>query len=213
MPIVYKITNKINSKMYIGYSVRSLEQRWKSHLSSVRQGSKFRFHSAIRKYGIDQWHQEILFEDADVNICKKKEEEYIFELKSMITGYNARPGGCGGWIVPHSKYKKWKKTLKDINSELKNSNSTGYTNEELVEIGKKICLKLGKILTHRNMVKQCHLEGIKFPKSFRPFRFGGSYKNYAKILENELNMKFEPNKKTDEHREKLRLANLGKRRK
>ena len=213
MPIVYKITNKINGKFYIGHSVRTLEQRWKSHLSSVRQGSKFRFHSAIRKYGIDQWDKEILFENIDVNVCKKKEEEYIFELKAMINGYNAKPGGCGGWIVPTTKYKKWKAKLKTASSELKNPNCTGYTNDELVDIGKRICLKLGKILTHSNMIKQCHIEGIKFPKSFRPFRFGGFYKNYAKILEAELNMKFEPNKKTDEHKEKLRLANLGKRRK
>ena len=65
MAIVYKITNRANDKSYIGHSVRTLEQRWKSHLSCVRQGSKFRFHSAIRKYGIDQWDKEIIFENID----------------------------------------------------------------------------------------------------------------------------------------------------
>ena len=73
MAIVYKITNRVNGKSYIGHSVRTLEQRWKSHLSSVRQGSKFRFHSAIRKYGVDFWDHEIIFEHSDVYICKKKE--------------------------------------------------------------------------------------------------------------------------------------------
>ena len=47
---------------------------WNSHLSSVRQGSKFRFHSAIRKYGVDDWDFEILYENDDIDKCKEKEE-------------------------------------------------------------------------------------------------------------------------------------------
>jgi len=49
--IVYKITNKKNGKSYIGKTEYSLEHRWNRHLSSAKNGSKFRFHSAIRKYG------------------------------------------------------------------------------------------------------------------------------------------------------------------
>ena len=37
--------------------------------------------------------------------------------------------------------------------------------------------------------------GIKFPKSFRPMRFEGNYKNFATILEKELNMKSKNQKK------------------
>jgi group I intron endonuclease len=212
MAIVYKITNRENGKSYIGQSIRSLDQRWKAHISSARQRSKFRFHSAIRKYGIDVWILEILFEHENVNICKKKEEEMIafFDLTNNKKGYNARPGGCGGWIVPDEKYESWKQKQSKNNSGLKNNNSTGYTNEQLIEIGKNICSKIGRIANHSVMVKECLKIGIRFPKSFRPMRFGGSYKNYAKILEKELQMKFYPFFKTDEHRQKLREANLGK---
>ena len=55
--IVYKITNKKNGKSYIGKTEYSLKHRWNRHLSSARNGSKFRFHSAIRKYGED-WGKE-----------------------------------------------------------------------------------------------------------------------------------------------------------
>ena len=164
MAIVYKITNRVNGKSYIGHSVRTLEQRWKSHLSSVRQGSKFRFHSAIRKYGMDQWDQEIIFEHTDVDVCKKKEEEMIshFNLMDNKKGYNAKPGGCGGWIVPDEKYESWRQKQSVNNTGMKNNNSTGYTNEELIEIGKKICHDLGRIVGQKTMVNQCEKIGIRF---------------------------------------------------
>ena len=211
MAIVYKITNRENGKSYIGYSVRTLDQRWKSHLSSVRQGSKFRFHSAIRKYGIDQWDQEIIFEHNDVDICKKKEEEMIihFDLINNKKGYNAKPGGCGGWIVPEKKYEGWRQKQSENNLGVKNNNSTGYTNEELIEIGKKVCHNLGRIVGQKTMVKECEKIGIRFPKSFRPIRFDGRYKNYASILEKELGMVFNPYFRSEEQRQIYREKYTG----
>jgi hypothetical protein len=212
MPIVYKITNKTNNKSYIGLTVRTLDQRWKSHMSSVRQGSKFRFHSAIRKYGFDDWNFEILFEHEDITIIRKKEEELIefFGLMNNKKGYNAKPGGCGGWIVPEEKYESWRKIQQEKNKGLGNGNSTKYTNEELIEIAKNICVSYGRIISHSAMVSACKEKGIRFPKTFRPMRFDGNYKNFAEILEKKLGMKYDPGYKSVEHRQKLREANLGK---
>lgn len=211
MAIIYKITNRINGKCYIGHSVRTLEQRWNSHLSSVRQGSKFRFHSAIRKYGIDDWDKEILFENSDVNMCKEKEKQFIiqFDLLNKKKGYNARPGGCGGWNVPDEKLESWKQKQSKNNTGLKNNNSTGYTNDELIEIGKRICYDLGRIVGHKTMVKECQKKGIRFPKSFRPMRFGGNYKNYVSILEKELGMVFNPYFRSEEQRQLYREKYTG----
>jgi hypothetical protein len=212
MPIVYKITNKTTDKSYIGLTVRTLNQRWKSHISAARQGSKFRFHSAIKKYGLDDWCFEILFEHEDIMIVRKKEEELIkfFDLVNNKKGYNAKPGGCGGWIVPDEKYESWKEKHKKNSTGLNNANSVKYTNEELIEIGKPICISYGKIITHSEMVIACEKKGIRFPKSFRPMRFDGNYKNYAKILEKELGMLYDPYYRTIEHKKKLRKSNLGK---
>ena len=213
MPIVYKITNKHNKKSYVGHTVRTLEQRWKAHLSSCRQGSRFRFHSAIRKYGVDGWDLEVLFEHDDVQICKKVEEQMITSMHLMKKnrGYNAKPGGCGGWIVPEEKYDNWRSKLeKTHKGGVDNNNSVGLTNDELVEIGYQICHNKGRIVTHSVMIEECSKIGIRFPKSFRPFRFGGSYSNYAKILEHKLGMIFDPYYRTEEHKQKLRDANTGK---
>ena len=52
--IIYKITNIINGKSYIGQTAYSLNERWLSHLSDmVKKKDNNYFHNAIRKYGWD----------------------------------------------------------------------------------------------------------------------------------------------------------------
>ena len=64
-----------------------------THLSSVKQGSKFRFHSAIRKYGVDSWDLFIVESSDDIEYIRKLEENLILEHKTTLTqfGYNAKP--------------------------------------------------------------------------------------------------------------------------
>lgn len=79
----------------------------------------------------------------------------------------------------------------------------------MVEIGKKICIGLGRIVGQLTMVKECEKLGIRFPKSFRPVRFGGNYKNYVAILEKELGMTFNPYFRSEEQRQLYREKYTG----
>ena len=62
---IYKITNLINSKVYIGQS-RNIEERWKEHIEKGNnQNSEeynYPLYQAFRKYGIDNFKFEILEE-------------------------------------------------------------------------------------------------------------------------------------------------------
>lgn len=58
--IVYKATNLINGRVYIGLTTTTLERRWAVHCCEVRRGSKYLFHKAIRKYGEDSFSLEII---------------------------------------------------------------------------------------------------------------------------------------------------------
>ncbi len=206
MHIVYMITNRNNGKSYIGMTSRTLESRFNSHLSAVRQGSKFRFHSAIRKYGIDCWDKTILAENNDIAIIRSIEEQKIKEYKTMEFGYNAKLGGCGGWIVSKQNYEVWHLKTKERNTGEGNGNYSGITNEELFDMVVEESKSLGRVPTHPHMVKLHE----KFPKSFTQFRFNGKYANLAIAVANQLGMIYNPYFRTDEHRKKLRVANLGK---
>lgn len=55
--IIYKVTNKINNKIYIGQTINSLEHRRKQHEKDCRRNKYYnnRFYNALIKYGFDNF--------------------------------------------------------------------------------------------------------------------------------------------------------------
>lgn len=113
MNYIYKITNKINNKIYIGKTTILPEIRWKQHISASN-GNKNRIdynyllHKAIRKYGKDNFILEILEEVEDESLLSKKEIYYINYYNSCIlkensNGYNMTFGGEGYNIIDKQK--------------------------------------------------------------------------------------------------------------
>jgi group I intron endonuclease len=60
--VIYKATNKINGKSYVGQTIRTLNERKQSHLNDSNNNSTCYFHNAIRKYGKASFKWEILDE-------------------------------------------------------------------------------------------------------------------------------------------------------
>jgi len=88
---VYKITNKINEKIYIGvHQTRDLDDGYYGSGKSLRR--------AIEKYGIENFEKEILY------LCESPEEMFAKEAEIVNEGfiarddtYNLKVGGTGGW--------------------------------------------------------------------------------------------------------------------
>ena len=76
--LVYKISNDINGKVYIGITEQTLETRWKGHLLSAQQKTNRHLYNAMNKYGIEHFNIEVI-ED---NITSKQEllEKEIFYI-------------------------------------------------------------------------------------------------------------------------------------
>lgn len=95
---IYKITNKINGKIYIGQTSLSVEDRFNAHVYNAETNCQFHLSKAIRKYG----KENFIFESIDYALTKKeineKEIYWIKELKSnnRLYGYNMTYGGEGG---------------------------------------------------------------------------------------------------------------------
>jgi group I intron endonuclease len=98
--IIYKATNKINGKCYIGQTIATLEVRIKRHNNAKNRNTHFS--KAIKKYGIDIFKWTILefcYSEEELN---EKEQWYIKYFKSFgEDGYNMCKGGNGtsGYLV------------------------------------------------------------------------------------------------------------------
>jgi group I intron endonuclease len=96
MGIVYCATNKTNGKIYIGKTINTLQQRQKEHLFASKKKNHY-FPTALRKYGIENFNWEIIFESNNEDELNEKEISCIREFDSTDRnkGYNMSFGGEG----------------------------------------------------------------------------------------------------------------------
>ena len=99
---IYKITNLINGKMYIGQTTKTIEERFNHHKSDSmrpdRKGSTFPLYVAMRKYGIENFKIECI-EKCHISQLDEKEIFWINSFDTYNNGYNATLGGCGGQLL------------------------------------------------------------------------------------------------------------------
>ena len=99
---IYKCTNSINDKTYIGFTNKPLKKRIIEHKCLSNNGSNYLLHKAIRKYGIDSFKWECLYESFDKeHVLFTMENHFIMENNSYFEtgyGYNMTFGGQGGML-------------------------------------------------------------------------------------------------------------------
>ena len=106
---IYKITNKINGKIYVGQS-NDIQRRFLEHTHR----NKLQIDMAIQKYGKENFIFEIL-EECPIEQLNEREMYWIETLNSFKNGYNYRFGGNNGRHSERSK-KKMSEAHKGDNS-------------------------------------------------------------------------------------------------
>ena len=98
--IIYKATNKINNKIYIGQTIHDLKirrrQHENAHLYPSSVGSRGIFSRAINKYGKENFKWEVIDRAESLEELNKKEEYWIEKCNSLKEGgwgYNIKRGG------------------------------------------------------------------------------------------------------------------------
>lgn len=99
--IIYKYTNLINNKVYIGQTDRPAQRKAEHIYSSKNRYKNSAFHSAIKKYGIENFSYEVIeniVSDSNeylINKLNEREKFWIKEYKSQDRefGYNITEGG------------------------------------------------------------------------------------------------------------------------
>lgn len=114
--IIYKSTNKITGKIYIGQTTQTLEKRIKSHIIESRMENNRPFLLSINKYGSDNFTFEIIDTANSIDELNDKEIYWIDFYNSVSpNGYNITGGGQGKKMI------KTKELGRRISEGLKNS--------------------------------------------------------------------------------------------
>ncbi len=126
MGCLYKLTSP-SGKSYIGITSKSIEARWKAHRYSANKGTATAagleceaLYNAIRKYGSESFHVELLTVSSDWDtLCQLEREAIITEHTFTPEGYNLTIGGEGspGAIVSDETRKKQSESQKRIMSD------------------------------------------------------------------------------------------------
>ena len=88
---IYKHTNLINNKSYIGITSQKCQNRWGINGKGYELQPKF--YNAIQKYGWDNFQHDILYTDLNKETALKIESELIKKYNTIENGYNVSPYG------------------------------------------------------------------------------------------------------------------------
>ena len=156
---IYKITNKINNKFYIGQS-KNVKRRIIEHKCVYHETNKS-LKAAYKKYGIENFDFEIL-EQCDLEKLNEREKYWIKELKPQ---YNRTTGGDGS--PNHCVDEKTRQILKQKGKEFWN-NLDDETKNKIINqnlkgpaIGHKVSEETRKKLREYNLGKKQSKETIE----------------------------------------------------
>jgi group I intron endonuclease len=127
--VIYKITNLLNLKSYIGQTTQEVSIRWKQH---CKKSSLSVIGKAIQKYSVENFKFEILDETAvDLWDLNNLEKHYIKMFNATYpSGYNMTSGGESG-------YNPWEYLSEEQKTEYKDSISSSlkqfYNNQKEID--------------------------------------------------------------------------------
>lgn len=191
--IIYKATNILNGKYYIGKTKNSLESRIKSHkIASTKKD--WLFYRAINKYGFENFIWEVIMECDDVNELNEFEKRFISENHN---GYNVAKGGDGGDTISNhpnieiirenvSKFHKGKNLTEDHKQKISDAHK-GKTKHWAKDTAKK--------MSEGNKGKPSKLKGSKLSEEHKE-KISKGNKGKSKIF-------------TEEHKKALSKAKEG----
>ena len=95
--LIYKVTNVVNGKVYIGQTQHTVEKRWALHIqASKNKKLTSTFHAAIRKYGKESFVIQKIGEARTTEELNELEINCIRFYNCLVpNGYNITTGGKG----------------------------------------------------------------------------------------------------------------------
>lgn len=150
MYTVYKITNQLNQKFYIG--VHKTNDPYDSYM-----GSGIAIKNAIKKHGVETFTKEILL------ITESKDEAYSKERELTVdydksSNYNMKLGGVGGFTKENARKGNVAALKKLTKEQLSANGKKGYINANIdpVAVGRK-----GGLANKGKPKSEAHIQKIR----------------------------------------------------
>jgi len=113
MYCIYKLTNKINGKSYIGQTC-NFKKRMQGHKDRINNEDflVYELYQDIKKIGFDNFSKEIIEDNLTKEEAENEERYYIGKYDTYENGYNNTKGGTGDFLTDEMK-KKISGTVKE----------------------------------------------------------------------------------------------------
>ena len=151
MGYIYKITNQINGKAYVGKTQRTVMARWKEHCRHMYNLQHLPLYKALCKYGVENFLIETIEECDNINLDNREIYWINYYQTYGKNGYNCTAGSEGGIKTFPEEIEIINKLDTDENSEArkilvernlrlvvyiaKKFENTGIGIEDLISIG------------------------------------------------------------------------------
>ena len=144
---VYKITNTVTGKFYIGSS-KDVKRRWAQHKSPSRwnEHPNNPMYLDMKKYGVDKFEFQVI-DEVEPEQLKEKEQQFIETLKPTYNDRNAN-----GYNIERRKERHKERNKKKRNREYQKE----YINQ--------LCIYNNEILTLNALSKRFSKAGIEHPQ-------------------------------------------------
>lgn len=163
---IYKITNQVDGKIYVGKTNYSVHSRWLSH---IRTGSIYKdlnkksslLYNAINKYGIENFTIEQI-DECPIEELGDRERYWIERLdaRNHEVGYNiCRGGECGPGGPQFAGHKHSEETKAKMSADRKGEKNSNYGHHRVMPEDEK--MKHAHLGSSNGMYGKQHSEASK----------------------------------------------------
>lgn len=178
---IYKITNLINNKVYIGQSI-DIKQRWYNHLHHHQRFKDLPLYRAFKKYGITNFTFNII-EECNIQDLDEREKYWIQYYNSYNNGYNMTTGGQG---THNTEIKLSAKDIENIINLLKDNKLSQRKIAKLYNVGQDTISEINQGKTRRQNNIEYPIRQFKKDKNYI-CPLCGEYKCYTSTYCNKCN--------------------------
>lgn len=152
--IIYKATNKINGKIYIGQTVMTLEKRRNQHERAYKYKNTKNnvFARAINKYGKENFEWEVIDTGISIEDLNNKESYWISYYNSTTNsglGYNMRANGDNKFLSEEIKQKIGMAQIGELNHMYGKKGLDNPTSKQVINLTDNIIYENATICSEK----------------------------------------------------------------